>query len=304
MSEGNPFVVFEAEVYVTVEGSDAGLAEVWLGGCAERIVMNIEPDETLVEFHGHPFRTTHHGEEKHTIDLTNVWLLDINSTTPVGAMGMPRLRRNQRMTMVILWQDDDTGYWNKRVYFGVTWRGQRINELPLQEIPLRAERMVERSGLLNADTNPTALAEVVFFGGSLAAPIPIYAYDLAAGTFILADPSLTALAEIVAASGAVNITVDGTAALRADADGVFVNDFEAMGSPNRQSGSDPRIEFQINGIVAASLTSSGLLAVGNAFEVDDLSGIESAFVLADDANTSRAVIGPKGLYALGVSEFP
>ncbi|HEX4630018.1 MAG TPA: hypothetical protein VH188_03565, partial [Chthoniobacterales bacterium] len=139
MGSGNPFTILEAEIAFTF-GSDP-IVPLWAGGCAEEISLNDEYKEQTLEYPGLPNSGVKHVDETHLIDIGNLWLANLDGSVPV----MPNVVRNQVYTLVIVWFDEETGYFAKRTYYEVTARSQRVRT-PNQSLSYRAALMIDLAG--------------------------------------------------------------------------------------------------------------------------------------------------------------
>lgn len=290
MISGNTFIVEEANIALRIGGKNG--VRVWIGGCAQRLTLNKTLTEAERQIPGRRFTEVDHVDEAHAIEIENVWLQDTAPLDPI----MPELERGRVYTLVISWKDGETGYFNKRTYYGVTGQAQRVGPEALQNLTYRAQRMVEWA----ADD-----LEVVYVDG--AQKLILYSYNAETAGWVERHPDredlVPALAEIKTSAAKLEIFIANRRALLADSNGVAVKRLSAAGF-NKLS-VQPRLEFWVLGVTCATLTQEGWLAVGNAFESPSTAALAAAaadgFPLAGEGDP-YGVLGEGGLYALGILE--
>lgn len=287
MGASNTFIVEEAQIAVTL-GSDSGV-KVWIGACAQKLTLTDEFAEVALQYHGEPFEEVKHVNESHKIEIENVWLLDTSIAPPI----IPLIRRGQVLNMVIVWQDADTGFWNKRTYFNATGQIQRIGEAGFQNLNYRAQRMIPEAGKDEFDLQPSAINQVIYVDGSNRTPL--YNFNPETHTYIPIDVSLIpSLAEIRQVTGDTFIDIAGVNKLGATTDDLDVAQIIAQGTTVIDE--SPRLEFWLNSRVG-SLTASGKLVVGNVVETNDPESDPNAFTFGPSS-----YLGVTGLYAPEVEE--
>jgi hypothetical protein len=287
---GNPFVIEEADIAFYKEGTTE---QYWLGGCAQTLRLRKELTEFLSEVPGARYGRTFHVNEAHSIEIENVWLMK-NDAVPFL---MPEIPRNQRLTMVIVWLDEETGFWTKRTYYGVTAREQIVSGGPMQNLTLRAEYYVAESGEGEFSLDPTSGAMAVLYVDG-ESRIALYSY--AAEVFTaLATEWIPSLAEITVVADSVSVKIGGVLVLRATVDELSMKILDAAGGTS--SSISPRLEFRIGDHLFFSLTKDGALIPGNAFELGALP-TNDGFAFKDGSGNRLAVIAHDGVHAAQLGE--
>ena len=238
--------------YRTDAAGNAFLQE-WMGGIAENLTLTETPKERILERSGAARGQARHEEVEYGIEWESLWLH--NGTA------MPRIGRNVRLVAVIVWQEEESGAWNRRTYYGVTGRSQRIQTSPMFTESLRAEEMAEDTGMGVAPTGPgSPRALVRYCDGFEMLDVAACALDTGVWT-PLADAGDAPVALDFSTAGEVVISIRGAAAMGADAEGVWANELvEFSGTPTGLRGA--RAEFWIGLARLAVLTADGKLLCG------------------------------------------
>lgn len=125
-----PVIIFEADIQLISVTN----GEQYFGACAENITLTDEYEQRKVEYPGVATTKRKKTDESHTIEIGNLWLIDLTVDPPV----IPDLDPGDLYRLIIEWTDLDTGYKAKRTYEGVTLRGDRITT-PNQNLTFDAE---------------------------------------------------------------------------------------------------------------------------------------------------------------------
>lgn len=104
------------------QGNPIISAPVWAGVCANGLRLGLRWNETLSFSSGDRYKTAHHEDEEHAIEIDRTWI--IRTASPGEASGP---ERNGRYVLEIVWNDLLQKIWHKRVYFGVTGRSSDLN---------------------------------------------------------------------------------------------------------------------------------------------------------------------------------
>lgn len=113
------FMLLEAtlSLYPTGENGEAVLDQpVWWGACANNLQLQHDLTELLVSRTGSRHRRAFHTDEQHRIQVERTWVV------PAAGLVDARPARNQRYVLVMVWQDEPTGIWLRRIFYGVTWQ--------------------------------------------------------------------------------------------------------------------------------------------------------------------------------------
>jgi hypothetical protein len=103
-------------------GNPITTAPVWCGTVANGLKLGLTWMESLSFSSGDYYKTAHHDDEAHVIDIERTWI--IRSATPGEAVGP---QRNGRYVLEIVWNDVRERIWYKRLYYGVTARSSDLN---------------------------------------------------------------------------------------------------------------------------------------------------------------------------------
>jgi hypothetical protein len=103
-------------------GAPLVAAPVWAGACANGLRLGQSWEEQLSYSSGDRFKTAHHADELHAIEIDRTWII---RTTSPGETSAPE--RNARYVMEIVWNDVRARIWHKRLYYGVTGRASDLN---------------------------------------------------------------------------------------------------------------------------------------------------------------------------------
>ncbi len=145
---GIPLTILEAKwaLYRQQADGEALLAfPVWTGGCVDRVRLNDEPIERETWPTGEPAPKAHHIGKRHSIELDKLW--KVEGSEPFDY----QLELDQKYVLVITWQEERSGLWHRRTYYGVTDKGISIEAAvdplrPTQAIQWRAEDMIAEGG--------------------------------------------------------------------------------------------------------------------------------------------------------------
>ncbi|GEM_PF-5957054 len=255
------FIVLEAELafYISTAG-DEPVGEAYLGGVADRLIIEDEFKERQVQTHGVAYGGQYHEDEQHLIELENVWMWDWNSTDP----RMPQITRNQRLIMVAVWYDNDTRAWAKRTFYGVTAFHQRIPGDAKQILRFHAERFTPAQGYGDKpDLLPADYGIVRYRDGSTTSDV--YFYD--PQSHLYTPTGGVPYAVFTRNATTFSIAINEVLALRAvNGTGLHVVTLTAAGAT--YGSGRPRIEFYSGGTRMASLTEEGELIVPDVTEQD------------------------------------
>jgi hypothetical protein len=256
---GNPFVIQEADIRLYFDGDDG--RKVWLGGCAERLTLTDEFEETVEKRPGVPFGRRKHTDESHSIEIELVWLL---GNELAQEPQMPRIARGQVYKLVIEWKDQETGLSNRRTYLGVTGKAQRIADTnTFTNITYSAEQMFENS-------EPDA---VDYVNGHFREQL--YAYDEATDSFSVTSGDVPGYGELRVSSDKIEVFIEGTLCARFDAAGIWCHELHAAAYTRLLH--SPRLEFRLANRVF-TITKRGEFVVGNITEDDALRDSEDGLV--------------------------
>jgi hypothetical protein len=187
--------------------------------------------------------------------------------------------------MVARWFDRETLAWAKRTYFGAKVRHQRLNgEVEsarsnndgMQNLRLRASRMVEECGLCN----PPDLLPSTGTGNFTVVYVDPNGQEVLAGALDangLLGISQSGQVAFSYEGDGFSITINGNLAMVSAPDGVCVGRLSATGG-TFVSGAGGRVEFRVNGSRVATLAQDGTLAVPDFYETDaapDISGLKA-----------------------------
>ncbi len=115
MSDLDPLFLYEANLslYPTAADGTALLdCPIWWGAVANHLRLGMSLEEMRVAGSGDRYRTAHHIDEDHTIDIDRTWLLSKQNVADF----IPT--RNQQYVLVMVWESE--GVWYQRTYYGVT----------------------------------------------------------------------------------------------------------------------------------------------------------------------------------------
>lgn len=97
-------------------------APVFCGVCANGLRLGLSWEEELGFTSGDAYKTAHHNDEQHAIEVDRSWVL---RTAAPGELVGPQ--RGQRYVLEIVWSDVRERLWYKRLYYGVTGRSSDLN---------------------------------------------------------------------------------------------------------------------------------------------------------------------------------
>lgn len=243
-----PLQIFNADVvFYRTDASGAPVGDVWMGETAENLTLSEAPKERVLERSGMPYGEARHEETEFGIEWESVWLHD--------GVRMPRIVRGARLVMVIVWSEPESGAWNRRTYYGVTARPQRVQSSPMHTVSFRAEWMEEDTGMGIAPVGPLTIPGRVWYCDG-EARIEAARVDSESGIVTALDESLVKID--CSTPGALWISINGVLALTADDSGVVVREiveFSGMAVALR----GPRAEFWMGARRLAVLSAAGKL---------------------------------------------
>lgn len=121
MLDTQPLLLREATLALypaDASGNPVTAAPIWCGVAANGLRLGLAFDEALSFSSGDRYRTAHHEDERHEIEIARTWV--IRKTDPGELFGP---QRGGRYVLEIVWYSDRTRYWHRRLYYGVTGRG-------------------------------------------------------------------------------------------------------------------------------------------------------------------------------------
>jgi hypothetical protein len=181
---------------------------------------------------------------------------------------MPAITRNQKLTLVIVWYDEEVQCFAKRTYYGVTARGQktqgqiesgRTQSDGMQSLRFRAAYMAPEIAGLGAkpDLLPQDSGLVRYAG--LDGWLNCYRLDYESGSFVDIF-SGESVVDIASGGGTLTFQINGQNAALANAESFsFAGEIITKGTVLRE----PRMEFFAAGRRQAIITESGKLSVGS-----------------------------------------
>lgn len=295
-----PFTIHQAEfaLYLADDNFNAGTASVFLGGCLEDLSPESEFVSHRLEGHGEPIARTTHVDERHKFTVKNIWSLQR------GTNFVPMPQRNQQYAFVVVWFDEETKTWAKRIYLGVTADGQKLpteNEVIKHQVPFTAGFMDEDSGL-GAKPNLSAVLTGKIFYVTGNERTQLYRYDFQTNLYSSVNPVLfPGRAEIVTDATQFRIDINATPALKATSTELQVEELTAIGGTFLLGVVYPRLEWWRGPKRMASLSGAGELAVPDVSEVDVDPAVENGFKIPVNGSWV-ATIGPKKTYAKEFTE--
>ncbi len=241
-----PFLLREAVIslYLTdAAGNPITSAPVWCGAVANSLKLGLTWQEGLSFSSGDAYKTAHHEDEMHTIDIERTWV--IRSGTPAEAAGP---ERNGRYVMEIIWNDVRERIWHKRVYYGVTGRSSDLVSEGARQLnnpqSYRAERFTRDGGTgLAGIYTPVATIQgeqvAAFFGED----------PLLTGSYLLGHYRWSSAKRIIAARWAC-WSPQATTTLALEIDGVLTGDTVTI--PSGTANVDVRGSVTLNRSVSAA----------------------------------------------------
>lgn len=246
-----PLQLLQADVtFYRTDAAGNALAQEWMGGCAENLTLTESPKERILERSGDPRGEARHEEMDYTLEWEGVWLHN--------GRQMPRIHRNVRMVVVILWQDEESGAWNRRTYFGVTARPQRIQTSPMFSVAFRAEDMLEDTGMGVAPSGPGSPRAILRYCDGFET-LDVAAYHGDTGVWEALSDGEPPVTLDFSQAGTIVLSINGTPAMGSDVNGAWVACamMDCSGTPMRLMG--PRAEFWLGLSRVAALTADGKL---------------------------------------------
>jgi hypothetical protein len=255
----NPFLLLEATVAFYFESATP--QRLWMGGHAERMTLTRDFKERLLYRPGDPFGAGYYDDESHEIEIDNLWLQSL------GSGQMPAITRNQKLTLVIVWYDEEVQCFAKRTYYGVTARGQktqgqiasgRSQSDGMQSLRFRAAYMApEIAGLGGKpDLLPQDSGLVRYAGRD--GWLNCYRLDYESGNFV--DIAGESVVDIAVSTLGLLLQVNGQNVALANTESFsLAGEIITKGTILRE----PRMEFYARGQRQAIITESGKLSVGS-----------------------------------------
>ncbi len=296
----NPFSQFESDLTVWMtdgDGNPLGDA-VWVGSAMERTGIEDGFAEEEANVSGVPWPVQQQLQPVIAIELENVWMARVTGTGASTMAETFRLTRNQKFIFVLIWLDEETGVWVKRIYRHVEIPSLTLagDEIFRQRLRARAGSCEETSGSIvgTMPDNTAANRGIVRFvdaGG----PVDLYRYDLQAQTFTPVNPALIGgRAQIYGAGGGwqFRLEIQGALALAVGNDGTLrCGWLTATGGTFTVNSTLPRVEFHTARRVA-SVSKQGEVAVPRATEIVSPPPFSSELF-----KLGNAYIGTGGAYA-------
>lgn len=301
-----PFTIHQGEYALyraDAEGEAIGQA-VYLGGKFE----DLSPEQTFVgqriDAHGSPYGRTVHVDERHSFTVRNLWAIQR------GRNVLPAPTRNQQYVFVVVFYDEQTKTFAKRIYFGVTADGQKLptdDQVVRHQVPFSAGYMVEQGGIgIRPDLTAQLLGEIRYV--TPAEEGLLYYYDFATDTYVAPFPAdLEGRAKIVndLTQFRVNFDLDGNGqgipALKVTSDKLRVNELTGIGGTFLLGPTTPRIEWWYGARRMASLSGAGELSVPDIVETLADPQVRHGFKIRV-GGVWAATIGPNKTYAKEFAE--
>jgi hypothetical protein len=296
-------VVYQSDMFGNVAGNDA----VWLGGTVNK--SNFQDGYKTEEANqsGVPVPNMRQLEEQHVIELENVWMVQVAAGPAFAA---PTIPRDQFYAVVIIWTDEETGVWVKRVYAGVELRELSMgsdSEVFVQKLRIEGGVMQQTCGIL-AESVPSEDATILGMVRYVSPreQVDLYTFDFTnpqEGFQVINPAALAGRGSIgPGTSSGYQISVAGAVALEIYAGGhVSVNQVVGIGGSYVYNNAIPRMEFYAGSSRIASLSAAGELGIPAFIEADADPGISGAFWLGD-GETWLASLAPRGLFAAGIAD--
>lgn len=268
-------LIGEAELSLYPAGEDGTpLTDqaIWFGACAQdlRITENWIGSETRPGGRKYPRRRAHVAQ--YSVDIGRVFQLQKSDLDDFEAGPGPYV-------LSVLWTDEDTGYWHRKTFYGVTpvqrtWGGNAADAATGDDQSWAAEYVVNESGSSTPPViTPTVPLRVVWQGSD--GVFDLYTHNATAGAFTVAtagittdratmvyDPTdLSGKFEVIFASGS-------TVALRVTAGQVLEVGELIIGSPAPVD--VPRVEFLAGNTRVAAVTLAKKLFV---FDIDEVTAL-------------------------------
>jgi hypothetical protein len=302
-----PFSQWEADIAVYLSDASGntvgGASPIWLGGTPSKSNFSDGFKEEEANISGQPGVNIQHLEETHGIELENVWMAradqPVGGVVPVEVLG---LDRNQFYSIAIIWTDEETGVWVKRVYYGVKLPELSMsteNQVMAQKMKFEGGTMLQTAGTpQQAPDEGVALYGRVQYVNTLGQATDIYTYDF--GTRVFSPVGGGVPGNSVGWDGTENeITVAGMVALIVtEAGQVQVEQLSAGGTYNNP----PRLDFYAGASRIASVSAAGVLAVTSFRETDVDPGLPLGFALVDSEGHWLATIDATGVYAPSITD--
>ena len=304
------FSQWEADLSIYLSdafGNVSNAAPVWLGGTTNKSNFQDGYEAEKANISGVPVQAMQKLEEKHVLEIENVWMARVEDGPLVSAPVNPR---NQYYAVVAIWTDRETGVWIKRVYAGVQLMDLSMSsdsQVFQQKLKIEGGVMQQTGGVLSLSVpseEPVMLGIVRYV--SPTETMDLYTFDFRnprAGFQAINPGLLAGRATIV--DGGLQIIVAGNSALSIVDGQVIVNALTGIGGSYVEDATMARLEFIGQGNVRmAALSGNGELGVPGFFECDDDPTLSAAcmipaFTLGGDE--WLATIAPDGLFAGGIA---
>ena len=303
-----PFSQWEADIAVYLSDASgnvaAGAAPVWLGGTPSKSNFSDGFKQEEANISGQPGVNIQHLEETHGIELENVWMAradqPVDGVIPVEVLG---LDRNQFYSIAIIWTDEETGVWVKRVFYGVKLPELSMsteNQVMAQKMKFEGGTMLQTAGTAQQMPNEgVAIYGRVLFVNALGQATDIYNYDFGTRVFSPVPPGISG--DSVGWDGSESeITVAGMVALIVtEAGQVQVEQLTAIGGTYNSA---PRLDFYAGASRIASVSAAGVLAATSFHETHADPGLPLGFALVDGDGNWLATIDATGVYAPSIAD--
>jgi hypothetical protein len=302
-----PFSQWEADIAVYLSDASGnvapGAAPVWLGGTPSKSNFSDGFKQEEANISGQPGVNIQHLEETHGIELENVWMAradqPVDGVIPVEVLG---LDRNQFYSIAIIWTDEETGVWVKRVFYGVKLPELSMtteNQVMAQKMKFEGGTMLQTAGTAQqVPDEGVSIYGRVQFVNALGQATDICTYDFGTKVF---SPVGGVSGDLVGWDGSESeITVAGIVALIVtEAGQVKVEQVNAIGGTYNSA---PRLDFYAGASRIASVSAAGVLAATSFQETHADPGLPLGFALVDGDGNWLATIDATGVYAPSIAD--
>ncbi len=163
---------------------------VWIGACSGTLRISERWINVETRPSGSTYPRKHPLVQQYQVSIDRVWVFPISPTASLHLRDFVTDRN--RYVLDIYWEDDETGNWVRRTFFGVTISERNLDSDEVFSSTdaqvFDAEYFVSDQSVLNVLSNPGAIPPptlplVVKYRGSSAAIVPLYSYDAGTGLF-------------------------------------------------------------------------------------------------------------------------